>query len=369
MQTIVVGAGAVGLAIGRALARRGEDVVVVERHRLIGSEVSSRNSEVIHAGIYYPPGSLKSRLCVTGKALLYPFLAEHGVAHKRIGKLLVATDDSQLGKLASYAQTAAANGVHDLRELTPAEVREIEPELHCTAALFSPSTGIIDSHGYMLALQADIEAEGGQVVLDTTVERIERRGGLFEIVTGGSAPGRVTCRKLMLAAGLGGTAIARTIDYPGGYLPPATYFARGQYYALTGHNPFRHLVYPMPDGQWLGIHVTLDLGGRAKFGPDQEWIETIDYSFNRANEARFYDAIRRYWPGLPDGALQPDTTGIRPKLYREGEPVPDFVIHGPEQHGLPGLVALFGIESPGLTASLAIGEEVGRRLDEGPLGV
>ena len=359
IETIVIGAGAVGLAIARALAMGGHEVCVLERHGLIGSETSSRNSEVIHAGIYYPPGSLRARFCVRGKEMLYTFLAEHGLPHQRIGKLLVATTPAQLGALATYRDVARRNGAGELDPLTAEQVRALEPAVRCEAGLFSPTTGILDSHAYMLALEGEAEALRSQIVLHTPVEAITSdRDGLFRLATGGSSPASVTCRNLVIAAGLSSTDLARTLAFPGGYGPPATHFARGQYFSLRGRSPFRHLVYPMPDGAWLGIHVTLDLAGRAKFGPDIEWIDAIDYSFNPANEGKFYEAVRRYWPELPDGALQPDSTGIRPKLYRQGEPVADFAIHGPEAHGLAGLVALYGIESPGLTSSLAIAEHV-----------
>ena len=361
VETIIVGAGAVGLACGRAMARAGHDVMVLEQHELIGSEVSSRNSEVIHAGIYYPPGSLRALLCVKGKAMLYAFCAEAGVAHKRIGKLLVATAESQHAKLAAIRETAERNGVHDLVPLTANEARAMEPELFCTAALHSPSTGIIDSHAFMLALEGAISSHGGQVVLRTPVERVERTAdGLFRLTCGGEAPGAITCRHLVLSGGLHATKLARTLWPAGGsgYQAPETYYAKGQYYALSGRSPFTRHIYPMPDGAWLGLHVTVDIGGRCKFGPDIEWTPGIDYSFQPEKLEKFLGFIRSYYPGLDPTRLHADYTGVRPKLYREGEPVPDFAIHGPERHGIAGLVALYGIESPGLTASLAIGEMV-----------
>jgi L-2-hydroxyglutarate oxidase LhgO len=363
VETIVVGAGAVGLAVARALAEAGHDVMVLERHALIGSETSSRNSEVIHAGIYYPPGSLRAVLCVRGKELLYRFCAENSVGHARCGKLLVATHESQLPRLAAIKDTAERNGVSDLEPIGTNAAHALEPELACVAALVSPSTGIIDSHGYMLALHGHIEAGGGSVVLRCPVERIERTDqGLYRLATGGEAPAAITCRNLVMSAGLSATKLARTLTYGAGYSPPETYYAKGQYYALSGPSPFRSHIYPMPDGAWLGLHATVDIGGRCKFGPDIEWIDEIDYSFEPQKLERFLGFIRSYYPGLDASRLHPDYTGIRPKLYREGEPVPDFAIHGPERHRLPGLVALYGIESPGLTASLAIAEMVAEML-------
>jgi L-2-hydroxyglutarate oxidase LhgO len=363
VETVVVGAGAVGLAVARALAMAGHEAMVLEQHALIGSETSSRNSEVIHAGIYYPPGSLRAVLCVRGKELIYRFCAENNIWHARCGKLLVATHESQLPKLAAIRATAEKNGVTDLEPIGANAARALEPELACMAALISPSTGVLDSHGYMLALQGHIEANGGSVVLRCPVERVERTGlGLYRLATGGDAPGAITCRNLVMSAGLSATRLARTLSYGVGYTPPETYYAKGQYYALSGPSAFKRHIYPVPDGAWLGLHATVDIGGRCKFGPDVEWIPEIDYGFESEKLQKFLGFIRSYYPGLDAGRLHADYTGIRPKLYREGEPVPDFAIHGPDQHGLPGLVALFGIESPGLTASLAIGEMVGQML-------
>jgi L-2-hydroxyglutarate oxidase LhgO len=359
VETIVIGAGVVGLAVARALAEVGHEVMVLEQHELIGSETSSRNSEVIHAGIYYPPGSLRAVLCVRGKELLYRFCAENNVGHARCGKLLVATHENQLPKLAAIRGTGERNGVTDLEPIGANVARALEPELACVAALISPSTGIIDSHGLMLALEGHIDANGGSVVLRCPVERIERTGtGLYRLATGGEAPGATTCRNLVVSAGLSASKLARTLSYGAGYSPPETYYAKGQYYALSGPSPFKRHIYPMPDGAWLGLHATVDIGGRCKFGPDIEWIEEIDYRFEPEKLEKFLGFIRGYFPGLDASRLHPDYTGIRPKLYREGEPVPDFAIHGPERHGLPRLVTLCGIESPGLTASLAIGEMV-----------
>jgi L-2-hydroxyglutarate oxidase LhgO len=363
VETIVIGAGVVGLAVGRALAEAGHGVLVLEQHALIGSETSSRNSEVIHAGIYYPPGSLRATLCVRGKELLYRFCVENDVRHARCGKLLVAAHESQLAKLAAIRETAAKNGVTDLEPLGGNAARALEPELACIAALLSPSTGIVDSHGLMLALEGHLEANGGSVVLRCPVERIERTPqGHFRLITGGDAPGTITCANLVVSAGLHASKLAATLSYANNYRPPETYYAKGQYYALSGPSPFKRHIYPMPDGAWLGLHATVDTGERCKFGPDIEWVAGLDYSFVPEKLDRFLDSIRSYYPGLDATRLHPDYTGIRPKLYRAGEPVPDFAIHGADTHGQPGLVNLYGIESPGLTAALAIGELVARML-------
>ncbi len=363
VETIVIGAGVVGLAIAREHALRGQEVMVLEQHDIIGSETSSRNSEVIHAGIYYPPGSLRAKLCVEGKKKLYAFCAENGVDHKAITKLLVATNDSQVPKLKAIQETAIKNGVHDLEPLTGAQARQLEPEVSCVAAMLSPSTGIVDSHGLMLALQGHAETMGAQVVLNTTVQRIGLAvDGSYAVTIGGAETTTVTARRLIVSAGLHASKLARTMPWSGNYRPPETYYAVGQYYALDGRSPFTRHIYPMPDGAWLGLHVTVDIGGRCKFGPDIEWITEIDYSFDETKIEKFLSFIKTYYPGLDASRLHADYTGIRPKLYREGEPVPDFFLHGPETHGLPGLMLLFGIESPGLTASMALAELVADRL-------
>jgi L-2-hydroxyglutarate oxidase LhgO len=365
VETIVVGAGVVGLAVARALAMAGREVMVLEQHELIGSETSSRNSEVIHAGIYYPPGSLRARLCVRGKELTYQFCAEHGVPHARCGKLLVATHESHSARLAQIRATAAANGVHDLEHLSAKAAKALEPELACCEALLSPSTGIIDSHAFMLALEGQLEACGGSVILRCPVLGIARQNAQFRLETGGQAAGEISCNQLVLSAGLHVSQLARTLAFPNGYRPPETYYAKGQYYALSGRSPFARHIYPMPQGAWLGLHATIDIGGRCKFGPDIEWTPGIDYSFQPEKLEQFLSFIRGYYPDLDAARLHPDYTGVRPKLYREGEPVSDFAIHGAETHGLEGLVALFGIESPGLTAALAIGERVAGQLCPG----
>jgi len=371
VETIVVGAGVVGLAIARELAQQGQEVLVLEQHALIGSETSSRNSEVIHAGLYYPPGSLRALLCVKGKHMLYRFAAENGVPHRRCGKLVVATRETELPKLAAIRATAASNGVDDLVPLSREAARELEPALACEAAMLSPSTGIIDSHAYMLALEGHITGHSGQVVLNTAVELAERlAGGEFRLTTrSGGETGAITCRRLVLSAGLHASKLGRTLHAGASTMPhyqvPETHPAKGHYFSYTGRAPFSRLIYPVPDGAWLGLHLTLDLGGKAKFGPDLKWQDDLDYSFENADgarEATFYREVRRYWPGLPDGGLQPDYTGIRPKLYRHGEPAADFTIHDVSHHGMPGLVALYGMESPGLTSSLAVGAYVAGKL-------
>jgi L-2-hydroxyglutarate oxidase LhgO len=363
VETVVVGAGVVGLAIGRDLARKGQDVLVLERHGGIGTEVSSHNSEVIHAGLYYPPGSLRARLCVAGREMLYDFARENGVAHRRCGKLLVATEEADLARLNAIAETAAKNGVGDLVALTGAEARALEPEIACVAAYLSPSTGVIDSHGLMQALEGHIAAAGGTIVLNAEVTGLSRTAsGDFEIATqSAGAASSLTSRNLVIAGGLGSSRLGKMIGGAGAYRVPETYPAKGHYFALSGKAPFRHLVYPMPQGAWLGIHLTLDIGGQAKFGPDIAWTDTIDYAFQDEDGARrrlFEREVRRYWPGLPEGALEPGYTGVRPKIYREGEPAADFAIHGVADHGIERLVALYGIESPGLTSSLAIADHV-----------
>lgn len=361
VETIVIGAGVVGLAVARALALRGQDVLVVEQHDIIGSETSSRNSEVIHAGIYYPKGSRRARHCVRGKMMLYDFCAENGVGHERCEKLIVAATASQLDRLAGIRQAAADNGVDDLVHLTPEDVRTIEPEVRCHGALLSPSTGVVDSHAFMLALQGHAETNGAQVALLSAVAALTRTAdGNFAIVL--EDGGEVTCARLVTSAGLHATKLADTLSCANGYTPPRTYFAKGQYYALSGRSPFSRHIYPMPEGAWLGLHATVDLGGRCKFGPDIEWIDDIDYGFEPEKLGKFLDFIRAYYPALDAANLHPDYTGIRPKLYREGEPVPDFLIHCAAEHGFPNLAMLFGIESPGLTASLSIAEEVAELL-------
>ena len=366
VETVVVGAGVVGLAIARTLVNKGQQVFVLERHDRIGTETSSRNSEVIHAGLYYPQNSLRAELCVRGKELLYAFCDESGVTHLRCGKLLVATSEEEILKLEAIAANAARNGVNDMQRLSAGEAQKLEPEVVCVAAYFSPSTGVIDTHGLMTALEGHLTTRGGQVILGTTVTGLCRQDNgdddfVIETLSAGETS-KLTAKNLVLAAGLGGTELGRMLSYAPGYSVPETYPARGHYYALASPAPFKHLIYPMPQGAWLGVHLTLDVAGRAKFGPDIQWTDHVSYDFDDANGARrtkFEREIRRYWPGLPDNSLQPDYVGVRPKIYRQGEQVADFALHGPSTHGIPCLVALYGIESPGLTASLAIADYVG----------
>ncbi|MEY4415552.1 MAG: hypothetical protein RIQ53_2845 [Pseudomonadota bacterium] len=366
IDCVVIGAGVVGLAVARALQLSGRDTLVLEREDAIGTITSARNSEVIHAGIYYPAGSLKARLCVRGRALLYAYAAERGLPHRRCGKLIVATDAGQDAELDRIRAAALANGVDDLRRLTAAEAGAREPQLRCTAALESPSTGIIDSHALMLSLQGDLERAGGAVCLRSPVLAGRRSADGWLLEVGGAQPTRIACGLLVNSAGLDAPPLAAALcagieGLPADALPRAR-LAKGNYYALAGRAPFSRLVYPVPEPGGLGVHLTLDLGGQARFGPDVEWIDQADYTVDPGRAEGFYAAIRRYWPALPDGTLQPAYAGIRPKISGPGEPAADFRIDGPAQHGVPGLVQLFGIESPGLTASLAIADEVLARI-------
>ena len=358
----VIGAGAVGLAVAGALAARGCSTVVLEKEAGIGQGISSRNSEVIHAGLYYPTGSLKARLCVTGRRLLYPFLETHGVAYDRCGKLVVATSEAEIQTLDAVLHQARINDVEELQWLTGAEARALEPELAAHAAILSPQSGIFDSHSYMLALQGEIESHGGMVATRAPLVRAEPlAGGGFRIDAGGDEPASLTAGRLVIAAGLGAQAAAAVEGFPADLIPPL-HFGKGVYFRLSGRPPFRRLVYPPPIPGALGSHYKRDLGGQAHFGPDLQFVEVESYDVDPARAQSFYGDVRRYWPGLKDGTLSADYAGIRPKLHGPGEPQPDFRIDGPERHGLDGLIALFGIESPGLTCSLAIGEEVAGRL-------
>jgi len=362
VDCVIIGAGVIGLAVSRALANRGQEVVVIESANAIGTGTSSRNSEVIHAGLYYPTGSLKARLCVTGREMLYRYCEAKGIRHRRIGKLIVATTSDELPVLQKYLAQAMANGVDDLRWVEQAEMAELEPSVRGARALLSPSTGIIDSHEYLLALQGDLEAKGGQVVLNSHVTRIGRTGDGFAIFTGDSPDAAVRCRRLINAAGLHAQGVAATIEGLQRPTIPRQYLARGHYYTLSGKSPFNRLVYPVAETGGLGIHVTLDLAGTARFGPDVQWLQSIDYSFNGDTREKFAAAIRRYYPALDDSRLQPGYTGIRAKLSGPGETAADFMIQGVSEHRVPGLVNLYGIESPGLTAALAIAEEVAERV-------
>ncbi|MDT7834348.1 NAD(P)/FAD-dependent oxidoreductase [Aquabacterium sp. OR-4] len=390
VECVVIGAGVVGLAVARALAQAGREVVILEAENAFGTVTSARNSEVIHAGIYYPPGSRRAALCVRGKALLYDFCASHGVAHQRCGKLIVAGSADELPALAQLQATAAANGVHDLQALSAAQAQALEPALACVGALLSPSTGIVDSHGLMLALLGDAEAHGAALALCASViggQLLPEGGAVLDVANrppgdsagmadnadkaGMAGPGgantaartRLRARLVVNAAGLGAPALARRIAGMPLSSVPQAHLAKGCYFTLPGRAPFSRLVYPAPGHSGhLGVHLTLDLGGQARFGPSFEWVQAIDYTVDAAQAAPFYDEVRRYWPGLPDGVLQPGYAGMRPKISGPGEPAADFRIDGPEVHGAPGWVNLFGIESPGLTASLAIAEVVAARL-------
>lgn len=355
IDCIVLGAGVIGLAIARELAQSGREVLVIEAGDGIGSGVSSRNSEVIHAGIYYPRGSLKARLCVEGRHRLYAYCAERGVPHRQTGKLIVATTPGQSAQLDDIAARAHANGVDDLYRIDGAAARELEPELECHAALVSPSTGIVDSHALMLALQGDAERRGAQCVFRTRFHAgRELPSGGFELRFDGEESMALTARCVVNATGLSAPDTARTLTGQPEALIPTAYLCKGSYFSLAGKSPFSRLIYPMPDEAGLGVHLTLDLGGQARFGPDTQWIETEDYTVDPHRADVFYAAIRRYWPGLADSALQPAYAGIRPKITGPGTPAADFVIAGPATHGVPGLLNLFGMESPGLTACLAI---------------
>jgi L-2-hydroxyglutarate oxidase LhgO len=364
VECVVVGAGVIGLAVARVLALAGREVVVVERAPTIGFETSSRNSEVIHSGIYYPKDSLKAKTCVAGRNRLYRYCREHGVAHARLGKIIVAAHEAELPALERIAAAAHVNGVDDVERLSAAEVQRLEPEVRCVAGLLSPSTGIIDSHALMLAYQGEAEAAGAVVVLRTPIACGRVRADGFELAAQGDEPTRIGCRYLVNAAGLWAPALARAIEgVPHETIPPA-YFCRGVYFTLSGKTPFRRLVYPVPPAGGLGVHVTLDLTGQARFGPDVEWITAVDYTVDPQRAGSFYAAVRRYWPGLRDRTLQPGYAGVRPKISGPSEPAADFVVQGPTTHSVPGLVNLYGIESPGLTASLALAEEVASRLAE-----
>lgn len=359
INSIVIGAGVVGLAAARELARRGHEVLVLEAEPDIGTGISSRNSEVVHAGIYYPEGSVKARVCVDGRHRLVAYCEQAGVEIKRCGKLIVGNVDDK-ERLQGLLQSGLRNGVDDLVLISGAQAREMEPALKCELALHSPSTGIVDSHGFMLALIGDIEAAGGMVVCRTPVHQASATAEGIIVETGGDEPMTLVTENLVNAAGLCAVDVARRID--GLERVPELFFAKGNYFDLRGRAPFSHLIYPAPVPGGLGIHLTLDLTGRARFGPDVEWIDQPDYDVDIRRADSFYAAIRRYWPDLPDGSLYSAYAGVRPKLTRPGEPAADFRIDGPREHGIAGLVNLFGIESPGLTSSMAIADMVVQKL-------
>jgi L-2-hydroxyglutarate oxidase LhgO len=384
VDVVVIGAGVVGLAVARALALEGREVIVLEREAGIGMGTSSRNSEVIHAGLYYDPGSAKALHCVRGKHLLYAYCEERGIAHQRVGKLVVATTGAEVDGLRRLKARGEANGVHDLRWLEAREAMAMEPELRCVAAFHSPSSGIVDSHALMLALQGDLEARGGCVVTHTEVQRLEQAPGaeggwIVHGATRAATPGRpsegdettrLAARTVVNAGGLHAVAVARRTDGLDPARLPQAHYAKGHYFSLARRSPFARLVYPMPPAGGLGVHVTLDLAGQARFGPDVEWLpglddpDAIDYRVDPARAASFETEIRRYWPGLPHSALQPAYTGVRPKISGPGEPAADFRLDGPREHGRPGLLNLFGIESPGLTSSLSLAQAAVQALAE-----
>jgi L-2-hydroxyglutarate oxidase LhgO len=354
----VIGAGVVGLAIARELALAGREVIVLEAADAIGTHTSSRNSEVIHAGLYYPKDSLKASFCVAGKWRLYDYCAGHGVPHSNIGKIVVAVTKDEIATLKTYVQKAEGNGVTDLRWLSRDELRGLEPEVECVAGFLSPSTGIVDSHALMLAYQGDAENSGAAIVFKSPIESgaVGTEGIVLNV--GGDEPMTIACRSVVNSAGLFAQNIARSLEgMPAQKIPPQ-YFAKAHYFTLSGKPPFRRLVYPVASNAHLGVHVTVDMAGQIRFGPDVSWVDAVDYSFDHSREPLFYEAIRKYYPGLKDGQLQPGYTGIRPKVSGPKEPAADFIISGPRDHGVAGLVNLFGIESPGLTASLAIADHV-----------
>ncbi|MFZ3142369.1 NAD(P)/FAD-dependent oxidoreductase [Polaromonas sp.] len=361
IDCVVIGAGVVGLAVARALALRGREVMVLEAADAIGTGTSSRNSEVIHAGIYYPQGSLKAGLCVTGKAMLYDYCAARGIDHSRCGKLLVATSDAQVAQLQGIISKAQANGVHDLALLTREAARALEPQLECVAAVHSPGTGIIDSHALMLALQGDLEDAGGLLALNSPLAHAHCASSAITLVANDGT--ELQAGMVVNAAGLQAQALAlRFAGLDARWVPPSHY-AKGNYFTLAGRSPFLRLIYPVPEAAGLGVHLTVDLGGQAKFGPDVQWVDSPDdLVVDAARGDAFYAEVRKYWPALQDGALRPGYAGIRPKIHAPDAPAKDFLIQGPAVHGVAGLVNLFGIESPGLTSSLAIGDCVSRLL-------
>jgi L-2-hydroxyglutarate oxidase LhgO len=358
MQVLVIGAGVVGLAAARAVALRGHEVIVAEAENAIGTGISSRNSEVIHAGMYYPSGSLRARHCVAGRRLLYAFCASHGVPHRKCGKLIVATDAVETAKIEAIAAQGKINDVEGLAMMTAEAARALEPALFCTAALNSPETGIVDAHAYMLALRGDIEDAGGVIAFNTPVLGAKRKDGQWVVTFGGNEGGEFEFDAIVNCAGLRAQSVAKSMeDYPQDRVPKQV-LAKGNYFTFTGKPMFSRLIYPAPVHGGLGVHVTLDLAGRMRFGPDVEWIDREYYPVDPKRAEVFYERIRTYFPALPDASLAPDYSGIRPKITGPGEPAADFLIDAPAQHGVPGLVQMFGIESPGLTSSLSLAEDV-----------
>lgn len=360
IDAAVIGAGVVGLAMARRLAQDGCDVLLLEAADAFGTGISARNSEVIHAGIYYPTGSLKARLCVSGRTMLYAYCTDHHIAHRQCGKLIVATHENQVPKLETIATHATVNGVSNLLRLSLEEARKLEPALECVAALHSPSTGIIDSHALMLSLLGDAQNAGALLALKSPVIGGESTRDGIVLEVGGDEPTQLTAKRVFNCAGLGAQPFGLNLrGLPNASVPPLSY-AKGNYYSLVGKAPFSHLVYPVPEDAGLGVHLTLDLAGQARFGPDVEWVDSIDYSVDPRRAESFYASIRAYWPSLPDNSLAPAYAGIRPKPHLRGAAVQDFIIQGPNEHGIPGLVCLYGIESPGLTACLALAEHASR---------
>jgi L-2-hydroxyglutarate oxidase LhgO len=361
VQVLVVGAGVVGLAIAREAALRGLDVIVAEAANAIGTGVSSRNSEVIHAGLYYPTGSLRAHHCPRGRRMLYDFCASHGVPHRKCGKLVVATSEPEIEKLDAILKQSQINGVEGMAMIAASEARKMEPELACVAALHSPETGVVDSHAYMNALRGDLEDRGGMIAFNTRIERIAQVQGGWLLQAGGDS---ILVDAVVNAAGLGAQTLGRATEgYPQERVP-RLFLGKGCYFGYAGRPVFSRLIYPAPIHGGLGVHVTLDLAGRMRFGPDVEWIDEEDYDVDPRRADVFYASIRRYFPRLPDGALVPDYAGIRPKLTSEKEPAADFLIDTPAQHGVPRLVNLFGIESPGLTSALSIAKDVVASIDD-----
>jgi|DewCreStandDraft_4_1066084.scaffolds.fasta_scaffold00150_131 L-2-hydroxyglutarate oxidase LhgO len=367
VEAVVVGAGVVGLAVARRLALAGLEVVVLEKEGAIGTETSSRNSEVIHAGIYYPKGSLKARCCIAGKWWLYRYCEAKGVPYRRCGKLIVATSEEQNATLDRIKANAEALGMPDLERWPAERATALEPALRCTGALWSPTTGIVDSHALMLAYRGDAEDRGAMIAFHAPLERARVVEGGLELEVGGAEPMRLRTRHLVNSAGLHAPGLARRIEGLDPTLVPRGWLCKGNYYTLSGRSPFSRLIYPVPEAAGLGVHVTIDLGGQCRFGPDVEWVEQIDYDVDPRRAERFYAAVRKYWPELPDGALEPGYAGIRPKLAPEGAPAVDFLVQGPAEHGVAGLVNLLGIESPGLTASWPLAELVAAKLGLPPL--